>query len=60
MFYLNFAQITVGKPKSLWFSQHSPEFTHSWTWKPAPEANAPLLQSPKMDIYSFGVLLVEM
>ena len=26
----------------------------------APESNFPLFQSPKMDIYSFGVLLVEM
>ena len=26
----------------------------------APEANAPTLQSPKMDIFSFGVLLLEM
>ena len=26
----------------------------------APEANVPALQSPKMDIFSFGVLLVEM
>ena len=26
----------------------------------APEANIPTLQSPKMDIFSFGVLLVEM
>ena len=26
----------------------------------APEANTPALQSPKMDIFSFGVLLVEM
>ena len=26
----------------------------------APEANSPPLQSPKMDIFSFGVLLVEM
>lgn len=26
----------------------------------APEAMTPLLQSPKMDIYSFGVLLIEM
>ena len=26
----------------------------------APEANIPPLQSPKMDIFSFGVLLVEM
>ena len=26
----------------------------------APEANSPALQSPKMDIFSFGVLLVEM
>ena len=26
----------------------------------APESNTPALQSPKMDIYSFGVLLIEM
>ena len=26
----------------------------------APEANNPPLQSPKMDIFSFGILLVEM
>ena len=26
----------------------------------SPEANTPALQSPKMDIFSFGVLLVEM